>query len=76
MKLNEENTKKIIFNFTNNFKFSTRTQLNDKKVEIVNKTKLLGINITDDLKWEENTKMLVKKAKSRMQLLRKVSTFN
>ena len=65
----------MIFNFTNNFTFSTRTQVNENNVEIINQTKLLGVTITNDLKWEENTKMLVKKANSRMQLLRKVSTF-
>ena len=32
--------------------------------------KLLGVTITDDLKWKENTANIVKKANSRMQLLR------
>ena len=39
------------------------------------KTKLLGVILTDDLKWDENTNELVKKAYSRMELLRKVASF-
>ena len=65
----------MIFNFTNNSQFSTRTKLNNKNVEIVDKTKLLGLVITNDLKWEENTDLLVKKANARMQLLRKCANF-
>ena len=38
-------------------------------------TKLLGTIITDNLKWHENTKHIVKKSWRRMQLLRKVSSF-
>ena len=41
----------------------------------MNQAKLLGVVITDDLKWDKNTEYLVKKAYSRMQLLRKVSEF-
>ena len=75
MRLNEEKTKQMIFNFTNNYQFSTRNKLNNKNVEVIEKTKLLGTVITTDLKWEENTSLLVRKANARMQLLRKVATF-
>ena len=63
----------MIFNFSNNYKFTTRLKVNNENLEIVNKTKLLGRILTDDLKWDENTTYLVKKAYQRMQLLRKVS---
>ena len=65
----------MIFNFTNNFQFTTRNKLNNKNVEIIEKTKLLGTVITNDLKWGEKTVLLVKKANARMQLLRKFATF-
>ena len=35
----------------------------------------MGVIITDDLKWNENTEYIVKKANSRMELLRKVAFF-
>ena len=37
--------------------------------------KLLGVIISDNLKWDENTNYLVKRANSRMELLRKVASF-
>ena len=49
--------------------------LKDKVIETVTDTKLLGTIITNNLKWNKNTKHLVKKAYSRMELLRKVSEF-
>ena len=76
MKINEDKTKQMIFNFTDNYQFSTRTSINNKNIEVLEKTKLLGVVITNDLKWEENTSMLVKKANARMQLLRRCSTFS
>ena len=39
-------------------------------------TKLLGTIISDDLQWNLNTENLVRKANSRMELLRRVSCFN
>ena len=65
----------MIFNFSNNYKFTTRLKVNNENLEIVNKTKLLGIILTDDLKWDANTTYLVKKAYQRMQLLRKIASF-
>ena len=75
MVLNEKKTKVMIFNFTDNYKFTTKLSLNTANLEIVQKTKLLGVILTDDLKWSENTRELVKKAFSRMELLRKVASF-
>ena len=41
----------------------------------VTETKLLGTLITNNFKWENNTKCLVRKSFSRIELLRKVSEF-
>ena len=43
---------------------------------VVSQAKLLGVIITDDLKWTENTKYIIKKANARMELLRKISKFS
>ena len=42
---------------------------------IVNKTKILGTVLTDQLKWDENTKNIVQRANMRMQMVRKASKF-
>ena len=75
MKLNVPKSKVMIFNFTKNHQFTTRVSIDNVNLEVVNKSKLLGTYITNDLKWDENTYNLVKKANARMQLLRKLSTF-
>ena len=44
-------------------------------LETTSKTKLLGAIITNDLKWHENTKYLVKKANQKMIMLHKFAKF-
>ena len=66
----------MIFNYTNKYKFNTRLEIEGENVAEKDQVKLLGTINTNDLKWEENTKELVKKANSRMCLLRAVSNFS
>ena len=73
MRLNEKKTKNMIFNFTKKFQFTTKLSVNNKPIEIVKETKLLGTYLTEDLKW--NTKEIVIKAYKRMQLLTRAASF-
>ena len=50
MKINQTKTKCMIFNFTNKYTFNTRLALNNKILETVSETKLLGTIVTNDLK--------------------------
>ena len=75
MILSENKTKSMILNFTKNFQFTTRLQLKQKNVEIVDKIKILGTLVNNQLSWNENCSNLIKKANARMQLLRKVWSF-
>ena len=76
MEINENKTKAMLFNFTKNYQFTTRLQLKEQTVEVIENTKLLGTIISNDLKWDLNTAYLVKRANNaRMQLLRKVGAF-
>jgi len=59
----------------------THTPLNIKgcEVELVSNLKLLGVYITDDLTWHENTSDLVKKAEKFLyflQTLKKAQLFS
>ena len=56
MNLNEKKTTNMVFNFTKDCQFTTEISLQNAKLEIIDKTKLLGTIITNDLKWHENTK--------------------
>ena len=76
MKLNQKKTEVMIFNFTNDYQFSTRLYLNDTLLETVRETKLLGTIISSDLKWHSNTDMIVKKAYKRIVILHKLYSFN
>ena len=75
MVINQKKSKTMIFNFTQNYQFSTRLKLQDDVLETVQGLKLLGTVLTNDLRWEKNTQHIVKKANVRMQLLRKISNF-
>ena len=75
MVINEEKTKSMIFNFNKTKQFSIRLKVNNTIIEQVKSIKLLGTFITDNLKWNKNTKYLVKRAYSRMELLRQMTKF-
>ena len=49
--------------------------IENSPIEVISHAKLLGTIIQDDLKWDLNTANLVKKANSRMELLRRVAGF-
>ena len=75
MLINQKKSKIMIFNFTQKHQFTTRLELNGDTLEVVPKTKLLGVIIQDDLKWDSNIASLVKRANARMVILRKLSEF-
>ena len=75
MILSQKKTKIMLINFTKNYQFSTRLQLKNNNLEIVRETKILGMILTDDLKWDANCSYLIKKFYARMQLLLKVASF-
>ena len=75
MKLNEEKSKVIIFNFSRHYQFSTRLKMNTEYLEIVKDTKILGLIISDDLSWKKNTENLVKNGNKRLAILRSLVKF-
>ena len=76
MLLNKKKTKGMIFNFTNDNQFTINLKLVGEVLEVVDQAKLLGVVISNDLKWDQNTSNLIKKADSRMELLLKVAEFS
>ena len=76
MVINQKKTKNMIFNYSRNYQFSTRLELEGEVLETVENTKLLGtIIIYTDLTWNKNTEAIVKKANMRMEIIRKISSF-
>ena len=75
MLLNKEKSKTMIFNFTKNFKFSTRVSLENVVLEETSETKLLGVLINNKLDWDSNTAQLIRKGNARMRILHKLVEF-
>ena len=76
MILNPDKTKIMIINYCSAYQFKTRLSVDNSMIEQVDQTKLLGVVLSDDLTWQANTKCLVKKAYTRMIILRRLNEFN
>lgn len=75
--INEAKSKVMIFNTSKKYDFPPEFSFsNGDHLEVVPSTVLLGIRITTNLRWEENTICLYKKAMSRMWLLRRLKALN
>ena len=75
MIISEKKTKAMIFNLTENYKFTTRLQVKEINVEIKDQMKILGTIVKRTLSWDENCNHLIKKVNARMQLLRNIQSF-
>ena len=75
MIINKKKCETMLFNFTKNYQFSSRLKIDNEIVETVQEMKLLGTILTNDLRWNANTENIVKKANSRMELMRRISNF-
>ena len=69
MPINEKKRKTMIINFTNNYQFTTRLQLNQQNIEVVREQKLVGTIIQKDLKWDSNTANLTKRGKCKNEII-------
>ena len=74
--LNTKKSNYMIFNFSNIHQFKTRLFLDGNLLEQVKETRLLGVIITEDLKWHKNTQNLVKRCYQRMIIIRSLYSFN
>ena len=76
MKLNCQKSDYMIFNQSHLYQFNTRLYIDQNLLNQVKETCLLGVKITDDLKWLKNTASLVSRCYQRMVILRNLSTFH
>ena len=66
MKINQKKTKLMLFNPCKKYDFQSEMDLAGIRIEVVKEMKLLGVIITDDLKWHANTTNITKKAYTRL----------
>ncbi len=72
LSLNVEKTKEIVVDFSRVHTQHAPLTINGATVERASSTKFLGVHITEDLSWTNNTAALAKKAQQRLYFLRKL----
>ena len=72
MRINFEKTKVMLFNSCRSKDFNPEMNVEGKTIQVVEETKLLGLLITNDLKWTSNTNYLVKKAYKRLWIIKRL----
>ena len=75
MIINEKKCHVFTINFSKNNTAPLNLKLNDKLIESVDTIKLLGVYLTNDLKWSVNTTNICKKVNQRLYLVRKLKHF-
>ena len=72
MKINNKKTKLMVFNPCRSKDFMPEMQLGGVELEVVEEMRLLGVIITPDMKWAANTEHIVKRAFSKLWMLRRL----
>ena len=77
MKINESKSNVLIFNKSRKFDFPPEVFFSNGQIlDVVDKTRLLGIVISSDLRWQDNTFSICAKAMNKMWLLRRMKVMN
>ena len=76
MLINPDKTNYMIINFSKNYQFNTRLNLEGQLIQQINQTKLLGVILDDTLSWQSNTNHIVKQAYKRMIILQNLYKFS
>ena len=71
-RLNEIKCKELRICFCKTSPTLDPVKVNDRSLEVVSSAKILGLNISDDLKWNVHITELVKKASSRLLSLKQL----
>jgi len=64
----------MAFNFSKKYDFLPKMSIGGNQLEVVQSTKLLGVILSSDLRWNLHTEYITKKAKQRLWYLRRLST--
>ena len=73
MKINTSKCNVMLFNRSRKYDFLPEVRLNNnEKIQVTESIKLLGVTISSDLRWHENTHSLSKRGNSRLWLLRRL----
>ena len=72
MKLNVPKTKLMLFNPCRTKDFMPEMKLNGTRIDLVEQSKLLGVNLTSNLSWSANTEFVIQKCNKKTWMLRRL----
>ena len=76
MKINPRKTKIIQFNKSRKYDFPPKLYLSDNhELEVVKDIKLVGVIISQDLRWLKNTDFICNKATRKLRIIRRLKKF-
>ena len=78
MRINESKTKVMLFNTSRNLDFPPELTLPKMNnfLDVVEHTRLLGLQITTDLRWSAHSKFIIKRANTKLWMLRRMKLLN
>ena len=66
-----------MFTFSRNYDFPPEIAFSDGSLlNVVSEKTILGVQISDDLKWKSNTSFIVSKARGKIWILRRLLPYN
>ena len=72
MVINKDKTKFMLFNTARKRDFTPIFELEGKQIEVVEQYNLLGVQITNNLKWIANTEYVTKRGYNKLWMLRRL----
>ena len=74
MKINEAKTKIMLFNKSQILDFQPEITLQNSEtyLDVVDQSRLLGLQVTTDLRWAAHTQSIVKRANCKLWMLRRM----
>ena len=77
LKINPTKTKIILFNKSRRYDFFPELQLSNGGIlEVVSDIKLVGVVLSNDLRWKKNTDYICQKATKKLWTLRRLNSYN
>ena len=78
IKINVNKTKIMLFNTSKSYDFPPELSLptSSTYLHVVEQTRLLGLQISTDLRWADHTRYICKKANARLWMLRRMKVLN
>ena len=62
----------MVFNQAKTIDFQPNFSLGGEEIELITEVKLLGLHVSNDMKWKTNTSSMVRKASKRLWILRRL----